>query len=78
MVQPMQNYVSHSSGVKSAVGDGIAIIKIDVDKNPEVSWHYQVQEVPTLILFSGGQVRWSQSGIIPAKILLDIVNLHSR
>jgi thioredoxin 1 len=59
--------------VKTAMGDKVTIIKIDVDKNTEVSAHYQVQGVPTLMLFRNGEVKWRQSGVMQAKQLQEIV-----
>ena len=59
--------------VKAAMGDKITIIKIDVDKNPEVSNQFQVQGVPTLIIFRQGQLKWRQSGVVPARELREIL-----
>lgn len=59
--------------VKSAMGDRVTIIKIDVDKNPEVSGQFQVQSVPTLIIFKQGKVKWRQSGVVPAKELQHVL-----
>jgi thioredoxin 1 len=41
--------------VKSELGDGIKIIKIDVDKNEKLAAKYQVRGVPTMIIFKGGE-----------------------
>jgi thioredoxin 1 len=60
--------------VKNAMGDRITIVKIDVDKNQEVSSQFQVQSVPTLIVFKDGKVKWRQSGVIPAKELEQVLN----
>ena len=60
--------------VKHQVGDAVSIIKIDVDKNPQVAQAYQVQGVPTLILFKAGQTIWRQSGVVQAKQLEQILN----
>lgn len=49
--------------LKSEVGDMVRIIKIDVDRNPHTASAYQIQSVPTLILFKGGNVVWRQSGV---------------
>lgn len=59
---------------KDTLGDQVRIIKIDVDKNPEVAQHFQVQGVPTLILFKKGQMKWRQSGVVPANALIQLVN----
>ena len=55
--------------VKAAMGDKVTIIKIDIDKNTEVTRQFQVQSVPTLIVFKNGQVKWRQSGVVPAREL---------
>ena len=55
--------------VKAALGDKITILKIDVDKNPAVAGQFQVQGVPTLIVFKKGEVKWRQSGVVPARDL---------
>ncbi len=60
--------------LKAAVGDKVTILKIDVDKNPEVSSQFQVQGVPTLIIFKQGKVAWRQSGVVQAKELQRILN----
>ena len=58
------------------MNDKIRIIKIDVDKNPKVAASYQIQGVPTLILFNKGQILWRQSGVVPAVQLQQIINQH--
>ncbi len=59
--------------LKQHLGDQIKIIKIDVDKNPQAASHYQIQGVPTLILFKKGEVLWRQSGVVPAKNLQQVI-----
>lgn len=59
--------------VKSKVGENVTIIKVDIDQSPQAASFYQVQSVPTLILFKKGQVIWRQSGVIPAAQLTGIL-----
>jgi thioredoxin 1 len=50
--------------VKDSLGERITILKIDVDKNQELSVKYQVRGVPTIILFQNGKQLWRQSGVL--------------
>jgi thioredoxin 1 len=59
--------------LKGIIGDKATIIKIDVDKNPEVASQFSVQGVPTLIVFKDGQVKWRQSGVVQARQLREVL-----
>lgn len=63
--------------VKESLGDKVAIIKIDVDKNQSLAEKYQVRGVPTLMLFKNGQQLWRQSGVLQKNELIQLVNNHS-
>lgn len=63
--------------VKDELGDKLSIIKIDIDKNQAVASKFQVQGVPTLILYKDGNQVWRQSGLQPKHELLRIINSHS-
>lgn len=62
--------------LKNKIGDRASIIKIDVDKNPNVAAAYQIRSVPTLILFKNGAVKWKQSGVFPANESEQIIKQH--
>ena len=55
--------------LKAELGDKAIIIKLDVDKNPHVAREFNVQGVPTLIIFKDGFVKWRQSGVVHTKQL---------
>lgn len=61
---------------KEQLGDAVTILKVDIDKNPAVAQHYQIQGVPTLILFKKGQMKWRQSGVMPVNTIVQVVNQH--
>ena len=57
--------------VKAKVGDTANIIKIDVDRNEELSQKYRIQSVPTLIVFRNGEPQWRGSGLHQADVLIE-------
>ena len=63
--------------LKSRVGSEASILKVDVDKNPQAAAAFQIQGVPTLILFKHGKVVWRKSGVVPADYLEQIINQNS-
>jgi thioredoxin 1 len=62
---------------KDKIGDKATIIKVDVDRNREAAEHFNIQGVPTLILFKNGQVKWRQSGVVQASTLVQLINQYS-
>jgi thioredoxin 1 len=63
--------------VKQEVGDSATIIKVDVDQSPEAAQAYNVQGVPTLILFKEGKILWRQSGVVQKNSLTKIIKQFS-
>ncbi len=59
--------------LKQEMGDSVSILKVDVDKNPQAASAYQVQGVPTLILFKEGKVLWRQSGVVQKNGLIGVI-----
>lgn len=60
--------------LKEEMGDQVKLIKIDVDKNPEIASKYQIRGVPTLMIFKEGNLMWRQSGVVPKENLIAEVN----
>ena len=59
------------------MGEKIRIIKIDIDKSPAAAQSYNVQSVPTLIIFQNGKMLWRQSGVVQATQLEKIIEQHT-
>jgi len=63
--------------LKSQVGDSAAIIKVDIDKNQSTAAAFNVQSVPTIILFKKGKPVWRQSGVVQASQLKQVIDSNS-
>jgi len=61
----------------SELGDRVRVIKIDVDQNQQLAGRYQIQSVPTVIVFKNGQIVWRHSGVVSKNQLLSILNQNS-
>lgn len=57
-------------------GNGLRIIKVDVDKSRAAATKYQIQNVPTLILFHKGKVIWRKSGAQSLTTLEGLIKPH--
>ncbi|HAB41459.1 MAG TPA: thioredoxin [Porphyromonadaceae bacterium] len=62
--------------VKAAVGDEANVLKIDVDRNPELAAQYRIQSVPTLIIFRSGEAVWRAPGLHQKADLVDEIRKH--
>ncbi len=63
--------------LRDKMQDDVRILKLDVDKNPAMAEAFQVQGVPTLILFHKGKIVWRQSGVLQASALENIIRQHT-
>jgi len=62
--------------LKTKIGDKASILKMDVDKNPHTASSYQIQGVPTLMLFKKGKLVWRRSGVLSAQQLQQVIDQH--
>ena len=60
--------------VKNKLGDAVTIVKVDVDKNPDAARQFNIQGVPTLIVFQKGEVKWRQSGVVQARQIEQVLS----
>jgi thioredoxin 1 len=65
-----------SDVAKSIDGRG-KVIKINIDKNVQAAQQYQVQAVPTFMIFKNGKPVWRHSGTIDKNSLLKIIQQNS-
>lgn len=60
--------------VAAALGDKARVIKIDVEKNEELSKALRVKGLPTLMIYKSGEMVWRQSGEQDANTLINLLN----
>ena len=62
--------------LKSKVGDKASIIKIDVDRNPDLATKMGIRGVPTLMLYKNGKELWKGSGVRQVTELEALINAN--
>ncbi len=70
---PCKSQAPILESLKRIMQDEVTILKIDVDRNPKAASAYQVQGVPTLILFKNGEIKWRQSGVATSAQLQQVI-----
>jgi thioredoxin 1 len=63
--------------VKAELGEGVKIIKIDVDKNEQLAAKYQVRGVPTMMIFKDGEQKWRQGGVLQKDEIVQVIRSYS-
>lgn len=51
--------------LKSVMGDKVKIVKIDTDRNQQLSAKMGIRSIPTMVLYKDGQQVWQQPGAMP-------------
>ncbi len=64
MVSPILEEISNEHG------DKISVVKLNVDENPAIAASYRITSIPTLNVYSGGQVVKQIIGAKPKKAIL--------
>lgn len=62
--------------VAAALGDKARVIKIDVDKNKELSEALRVKGLPTLIIYKNGEMKGRQTGEQDANSIINVVQQY--
>lgn len=55
--------------LEASHGDSVGFVKVDIDESGDIASRFGVVNVPTLILFSGGEEKGRKVGVSPKPVL---------
>lgn len=55
--------------LKKKMGDKVKIVKIDTERNQQISSSMGIRSIPTMVLYKDGQEVWKQAGAMPIHAL---------
>ncbi|MFA9424063.1 MAG: thioredoxin [Sedimentibacter sp.] len=55
----------------------IAVAKVDVDENQELSIRYGIQSIPTVVLFKDGKIEAKEIGVKPLNSFTKMLDSHT-
>ncbi|MGK7927754.1 MAG: thioredoxin [Spirulina sp.] len=67
---PCQLMVPILEEVSQQIGDRVQVVKIDSDKYPRLASQYQIEALPTLVLFKNGEPIDRIEGVVQAPQLI--------
>jgi len=56
--------------------DRLAVVKLNIDENPNVPAKYQIRSIPTLMLFKDGEVLAQKLGAMPKQDLTNFLETN--
>lgn len=59
--------------ISEKLGDSLEIVKIDIDKYPELANKYEIMSVPTLLFFLNGELIRCETGFMPEEKIFDLI-----
>ena len=64
--------------IASEENNDITIAKINIDENPRVATDYGIRSIPTMLLFSNGELKDTKVGALPKQELNDWIKSNSQ
>lgn len=71
--QPCHQLLPVLKDTKGVLKENIRIIKVNAEENPAIVSRYRIQNLPTLILFQSGNVKWMNEGVLNSVELTNIL-----
>jgi len=63
--------------IASEENNAITIAKINIDENPRIATDYGIRSIPTMLLFSNGELKDTKVGVLPKQELNDWIKINS-
>lgn len=60
--------------LKERMGDKAMIVKIDTEKNQDLSVYLEIRSIPTLMIYHRGEQVWRHSGVVSESELEETLN----
>ena len=73
---PCHRVAPEVEAVGSTFEGRLRVLKLNIDDNPRTAMLYHVQSIPTLLLFSGGEVVARIVGAVPRQMITNEVEPH--
>ena len=76
------HYLAEDAGasvqqVVDALGEAVRTIKIDIEKNIELTKKIQINGIPTYMIFHKGELLWRTEGLQSGESLINIVKTYT-
>lgn len=60
--------------VKKHYGDEVTVVKVDIDKEPDLAKQFDIMTVPTLFFFQNGEIKYQESAFMPFEKITGIID----
>ncbi|MEL7587765.1 MAG: thioredoxin [Prolixibacteraceae bacterium] len=72
--QPCRQLEPVLKAVKNTFKESIRILRVNVDHNQSIPSQFNVKNLPTLILFQSGSVKWVKEGMVETSELTHMIS----
>lgn len=66
---PCRMAAPHVAQTARELAGRAVVVKVDTERHPELAARYNVQGIPNFAIFSGGQLRFQQAGVVDANTM---------
>ena len=66
---PCRRVAPELDAIAAGRGDAVKVVKVNVDKNLDSAFKYQIASIPTIALYRDGELRRKSIGAKPARMI---------